>query len=158
MKRRHRVGVVVALLVLQGALGVAFGAMYPDADRPGYGAGASDLAAGDVAAGETVALHVRVVATDPVVVETALGTRLGLRSAPERLEVDDAVELVGRYQGDGSVATTGVTIHDETGVWFAYVVSFGAGLLVLVLAVRRWRFDATDWSFRFRRDGRGGRP
>lgn len=140
--------VLFALIVWYGTLGpaTALGA-YPDEDNL-----ATDY---DQYQGEPVSVSGRIVATDPVVIvaDTATGTPLRLTITDLSIAVTEGEELrvYGVVEPDHTVHAHNAVAVPASGQWYAYTVSFLAGLWVLARLFRYWRLDGRTWTLTPRR-------
>lgn len=138
---------VVATLFLCGCLAVVpvwYGSLGP-APLAGHFPDNEELVTDSRAfLGDRVVVHGRVVATDPTVVRVPYGP-----AGSVDVTVVDAptpspgtpVEVFGVLTEDRRVRATNVLIRSDAGRWYAYTVSFVAGLWTLSRILRDWRFD-----------------
>jgi hypothetical protein len=105
-----------------------------------------------------------VVSTDPITVRAEYDTPTGIESIDiEVTDVDatvargDRLQVFGVLTAPRTVRATNVVIVPESGLWYAWVISFVAGLWVLARILRHWRVDIETGAFRPRSDVlRGG--
>lgn len=140
-----RLAAVLVLAVVLAGLPVWYGSLPPD---PGVGdyPGNEDLAADyDRHLGAAVVVHGRIVGTDPVVIAAPYGVdgRLELTvvgpAVPDR--VGDSLHAFGVAEPDGTIRAARAYATSTAGHWYAYSVSFLAGLWVLGRIVRGWRYE-----------------
>lgn len=139
-----------ALLALLVGLAVWYGSLAPN---PAMGAypGDDDLAADyDRYVGEHVTVGGRVVATDPVVMHARVDAQttleLTITDTPGGVAVGDHVRVFGVVEPGATIRAIRVIAQPPTRVWYAYTVSFLAGLWVLGRLVRDWTIDRGAWG------------
>jgi hypothetical protein len=144
----------VALLLAGQAILLPIHAAQPVNPAAGRFADGEDLrrAPGELV-GERVAFDGTVRDTAPLVVAVGAGrdpltvvvTGSGLSPA-----VGDRVHVFGTLTDPGTVESIDAFAVPREGLWYAWGVSFLAGLWVLARLIRGWRFDPDDLSVRRR--------
>jgi hypothetical protein len=144
---------LLALLVLLAAmvgLVVWHGTLEPAPEAGSY-PGSEELAADyDRYLGERVTVVGRIVETDPVVIDAEYGAGESIRLAvvglaPNvRIEAGAVLRVFGVVEPNRTVRTENAFAVPPGGRWYAWGVSFLAGLWVLSRIVRRFRFDRAE--------------
>lgn len=147
---RSRAIAILGLVALSVALGVWYGSLGPAPDLGAY-PGSDELATDyERYLGERVDLEGRVVDADPVTI--VAGTDAG---PPVRLTVTDlsiattegeTLRVYGVAAPDHTIRAQNAFTVPRRGQWYAWTVSFLAGLWVLGRLCRYWRIETTAWT------------
>jgi hypothetical protein len=152
--RRRAVALFVLLALLAG-LTVWYGTLVSAPEHGDYPDDEQLTTAYEHYHGEHVTVGGRVVATDPVtiVVGTDTGTPLRLTVTDVSIGVAEGDELrvYGVVESDHKIRATNAVAVPQAGHWYAYSVSFLAGVWVLARLFRYWRLDFRTWMFSPRR-------
>lgn len=143
-------GLAVLLCVLFGLLVVA-GTLAPDPSMNRY-PDHDDLGEDyDAYEGERVEVSGTVVAVDPVVVEHRYDTdgalTLTIENVDEPVEPGQELRVFGTARPGGTIDAEETVVVSRWETYYAWVVSFVAGLWVLTRFLRDWRFDPSTSSF-----------
>jgi hypothetical protein len=152
---RTRVALLALLLVSQASLLVWFGTV-------NQGPFVRELAgAGDDPVGETVVVTGTVIDTNPVRVRIDRVPRsesVAVRGVGQQVNVRDHIQVRGRVTGHRTVRANRAIVVPWWGQWYAWSISFLAGLWVLGRVGRQWTFDSKSLSLVLRtRDERAAR-
>lgn len=137
------VALLLTLAVWYGSLGPApaLGA-YPDSNQL-----ATDY---DRYRGEHVSLTGVVVETAPVTIVAGTDTGAPLRLTVTQLSIGvtegDQLRVYGIVEADHTIRATRALTVSRSGQWYAWEISFLAGVWVLARIRRHWRIDSTDWT------------
>ena len=147
---RRRAVIILVLLVFLFGLAVWYGSLGPApglGDYPGEYQLATDY---EQYLGERVTVGGPIVATDPVTIRTPTDTGAPLRLTVTDLSisVDEGEELrvYGVVEPDHTIRAINAVSVPQSGHWYAWSVSFLAGLWVLGRLVRYWRLDRRTWT------------
>lgn len=158
MLRSPRARLLVVLLVVLLLLAALFGLVVwhgtlEPAPEAGAYPGSEELGEEyDRYLGEEVSVGGRVVETDPVVIKAEYGVDESIRLMVVGLDADVEAEegaflrVFGVVEPDRTVQASNAFAVPSGGQWYAWGVSFLAGLWVLVRIVRRFRFDREAWG------------
>lgn len=86
-----------------------------------------------------------VVSTEPLVMGTA-GPRFAIRGAEVSAEPGDRIHVFGVVRADYTIDAINAYAIPAWSRWYAWIISFAAGLWVLARVVRHWRLDRTEWA------------
>ena len=142
------IALLFGLAVWYGSLGPApaLGA-YPDEDEL-----ATDY---NRYLGEQVTVGGRVVDTDPITIRTDPDTGPPLQLTVTDLSISvregEQLRVYGVVEADHTIHAIDAIAVPPSGHWYAYTVSFLAGLWVLVRLFRYWRLDLRTWTLTPRR-------
>lgn len=149
---RSRTMAIFGLLVVLFGLAVWYGALgpapalgaYPDAEHLGQNY--------DHYLDGQVSVSGRVIATDPVRISTTYGagetlqlTVMGLRDTPTEGE---SLSIYGIVAPDHTIWATNAYTVPQSGRWYAWGISFLAGIWVLTRICRHWRLDTANWTLK----------
>ena len=147
---RGRAVAVLGLLTLLVVLAVWYGSLGPS---PAFGAypGQDELANNyQNYLGAQVTLGGRVVATNPVVIlaNTGPGTaiRLTVTDLSTPVTTGTKLRVYGVAEADHTIRAINAFSVPRSGHWYAWTISFVAGLWVLTRLIRYWRFNPTDYT------------
>lgn len=147
---QRRAITVLGLLALLGGLTVWFGSLGPAPDHGAY-PDEDDLATDYTQYhGKHVTVDGRVIATDPVtiVTDTDMGSPLRVTITDLTIAVSEGEELrvYGVVEPDYTIRAQNAVAVPQSGRWYAWSVSFLAGLWVLGRLIRHWRLDLHTWT------------
>lgn len=147
---RSRVVTVVVLLSLLVAVLVATGAMSPSPSQNFYPDEDHVTAEEGAYVGERVEVSGRVIATDPLVIETYTvegALEFTLVGVDEPVEPDQRVNVFGTLEADGTIHAEDVIVREPWEFQYMFAVSIVAAIWVLFRFVRGWRLDRDEWGF-----------
>jgi hypothetical protein len=150
---RYRALAVLGLLVPLGGLAVWYGSLGPAPEHGAY-PDADDLASEYAHYhGGHATVGGRVVATNPVVIRTDTDPPLRITVTDLGITVTEGEDLrvYGVVHPDHTVRAHNAVAVPQSGHWYAWSVSFLAGLWVLVRLFRYWRLDLRTWTLQSRR-------
>ncbi|WP_336343396.1 hypothetical protein [Halalkalicoccus ordinarius] len=143
-------GLAVLLCVLFGLL-VGAGTLAPDPSMnryPDHGALDGNY---DAYEGDRVEVSGTVVAVDPVVVEHRDdidgALTLTIENVDEPVEPGQELRVFGTARPGGTIDAEETVVVSRWETYYAWIVSFVAGLWVLGRFLRDWRFDPSTSSF-----------
>ncbi len=149
--RLTRVVSVAFLLVVLCGLLLWAGTLAPDPDRNEFPSEDEFAPAYDEYVGDRVQFGGTVVETDPVVVEAdpedGDPMKLTVSSIDGDPAIGDEANIYGTLEPEQRVAVIDSYTREPWEVYYMYVVSFIAGVWVLVRFVRGWRFDRETFAF-----------
>lgn len=155
LARRDRVVLILLLTVVLFSLLVWGGVDRPPAPELGDYPGTEDVVQDpERYQGQHVSTGGEVVSTDPVVVRAEYDTERGVESI--KLEVTDIettvepgdhLQVFGVFIGPRTVRATNVVVVPQTGRWYAWSISFVAGLWVLGRIISHWQIDPETGAF-----------
>lgn len=147
--KRWRITVIIALIVVLCSLFVSAGIDRPPVPELGAYPGAEEIAQQpDKYENQRVSLVGQVVSVDPVVVSATYGTDTGIKST--RLEITkltitvergDRLQVFGTLTDSQRIRISNVTVVPQSGRWYAWGISFIAGLWVLGRIINQWNVD-----------------
>jgi len=153
--RGGRIVIVLLLLFTLSVLLVVGGIDRPPAPELGVYPGADDIAQQpEEHQDQQVSFVGPVVSTDPVTVRAEYETDTGIESI--RIELlnldttvdrDDRLQVFGVLTTPGTVRATNIVVVPRTGLWYAWITSFLAGLWVLARLLRHWKIDIETGAF-----------
>jgi hypothetical protein len=138
---------ILVLFALLFGLFVLSGASEPDPDQHAYPDGDHLALEYDTYVGEHADVSGGVVSTDPVVIETGPpgeGIALTVEGVDEPVEEGQALRAFGEVQEGQVLAAEETLVREPWELAYMYVVSFLAGLWVLVRLLRGWRIEWSD--------------
>lgn len=103
---------------------------------------------------EQVSFAAQVVSTEPMMVRAEYGTETGIKSI--RLEIVDVrtaatkgetVQIFGILTESQTVQATNIVVYSQSGRLYARVISFVAGLWVLIRIIGHWKIDIKSGAF-----------
>lgn len=155
MVSKVKIGVIVLLFGIQFGLLVWYGSLEP-APQAGDYPGPDELSRDyNQYLGERVVVSGRVVATDPIMLNTTYGAgaifQVTITGVSESVTRDEELRVVGIAREDRTIHATYAYTVTEKGRWYAYSVSLLAGLWVVGRLVRHWRFERTEIGLQPRR-------
>jgi hypothetical protein len=153
--RGRRIVIVLLLLFTLSALLVVGGIDRPPAPELGVYPGADDIAQQpEEYQNQQVSFVGQIVSTDPVTVRAEYETDTGIESIRVELtdietpvDRDDRLQVFGVLTTPRIVRTTNVVVAPQTGLWYAWITSFVAGLWVLARILRHWTLDIEIGAF-----------
>ena len=153
--RGKRLTLLVFLLIALSALLIVGGIDRPPAPELGVYPGADDIAHHpDTHLNQQVSFTGQVVSTDPLIIRADYETdaeldsiRITLTDVDADIERGDTLQVVGVLTDPRTVRPTNVVVVPRTGLWYAWVTSFAAGLWVLARLLRHWRLDTETGAF-----------
>ena len=141
---RSRAVALLVLFALLVGLFVLSGAGEPDPDQHAYPDGDHLALEYERYVGEQAGVSGAVVSTDPVVIETGPpgeGIALTVEGVEEPVEEGQALRAFGEVQEGQVLAAEETLVREPWELAYMYVVSFLAGLWVLVRLLRGWRIE-----------------
>lgn len=147
---RRRAIAIVGLVALLGGLAIWYGSLapapalgaYPDQDQL-----ATDY---EQYRGDHVSLSGHVVDTNPVLIVTTTDTGAAIRLTVTELSIrvteGDELRVYGVVEADHTIRAIRAFTVPPSGQWYAWTVSFLAGIWVLARLIRYWHIDSTDWT------------
>lgn len=149
---RSRVAVVVGLVALLFGLAAWFGSLGPAPELGSYPSETHLAADYERYLGERVTVDGRVVDTAPVTIVAEYGAGGHVRLTITDLSMDvtegERLRVHGVAERDYTVRAIDAISVPQSGRWYAWTVSFLAGLWVLGRLVRYWRLDTAEWTLR----------
>jgi hypothetical protein len=149
---RARLLAVLVLLAALFGLVVWHGTLTPAPEAGAY-PGSDELAAGyDASLGAEVTVGGRIVETDPAVIDAEYGVDESIQLTVVGLDPSVALEegailrVFGVAEPDRRVRAENAFVVPAAGQWYAWTVSFLAGLWVLSRVVRGFRLDREQWG------------
>lgn len=147
---RRRAIAIVGLVALLGGLAVWYGSLAPApalGDYPDQNDLATDY---ERYLGEEVSLGGRVVDTDPPIIvtttETGAPMRLTVTDLTIRVTEGEELRVYGVVEPDRTIRAKRAFTISQSGHWYAWLVSFLAGIWVLGRFSRYWCIESTDWT------------
>ncbi|MDL5363295.1 hypothetical protein [Halalkalicoccus sp. NIPERK01] len=144
----------LALCVLACALAglvVGAGTMAPDLSNGHYPDGVEVAADFPAYHGESVEVSGTVVGTDPVAIEVDDGTDrppvLTVRTVDGSVAVGQELRVFGTARPGGVVVANETVLVSPWETYYAWAVSFVAGVWVLARFLRGWRFERSTLQF-----------
>ena len=140
-----RTAALLVLAVVLAGLPVWYGSL-PPAPEAGDYPGNEELAADvDRYVGAAVVVHGRIVEADPVVIAAPYGVdgrlELTVRGPAVPARVGASLHAFGVVEPDGTIRAERAYATSPAGHWYAWGISFLAGLWVLWRIVRDWRYE-----------------
>lgn len=149
---RLRAGLIVILVLIQVGMFLHYG--FITAGCPNYECFAEDY---DRYVGQRFLVGGPVVATSPPTIALIYGGgksfELRLQGFSARVSPGDRVVVYGTFKPDRTMHVQNFIVHQASNLYYMYSVSILAIALVVVIGLREWRFDVTEFVFR----PRGGR-
>ncbi|KYH25075.1 hypothetical protein HAPAU_28960 [Halalkalicoccus paucihalophilus] len=153
---RHRVLALCVLLCALAGLLVFAGTMGPAPSNNHYPDGAEVAAEFAAYHGESVEVSGTVVGTDPVAIEVETDTDrplvLTVLDIEGSVAVGQELRVFGTVQPGRTVVAHETVVVSSWETYYAWAVSFVAGVWVLVRFLRGWRFDRPRLRFTPRED------
>lgn len=148
---RSRLLILTALLCVLFGLLVGAGTLAPDSSMNHY-PDRHDLGGSyDAYQGDLVEVSGTVVSTDPVVIESRYGAGgvvlLTVEDVDGPVEAGQELRAFGTAQPDRTIEAHETVVVSPWETYYAWVVSFVAGVWVLARFLRGWRFDRSALSF-----------
>lgn len=108
---------------------------------------------------EQITIHGRVISTDPVIVRAEYEADSGLKSIDLQIADigtdvtrGDKLQIFGTLIDAQTIRATNIVVFSEIGRWYTWLISFIAGLWVLVRIINRWTIDLRTGAFSPRSD------
>jgi len=155
LSRRKRIVLILVLLSALCSLFIWDGIDQPPAPELGAYPGAEDIVQQpDRYHNHSVSVGGTVVSTNPVVIQdeydTDTGTatiRLQITGIEKTVDSGDHLQVFGILTDSRTVQATNTVVVPQTGLWYAWGISFIAGLWALGRIISHWRIDITKTAF-----------
>ena len=145
---RTRAVAIATLLGILFVMTVWLGSLPPDPETNSFPSQDELSGEYDRYVGEKVVVSGEIVTTDPLVIESKLQNgesfRLSVRDVSEPVERGETLRVFGVVEEGRTIHAINAFTVPRHGHWYAWVVSFIAGLWVLNRLLRHWRFDRNE--------------
>lgn len=145
---RGRFGALVVLLAVLAAMLVWYGTLGPAPAQGDYPTQEDYAPDPTPYLGDRVVATGIVVSTDPVRIEVTYGvdgrTEYAVTGLDGTVAEGRGISVFGRLTDPGTIAADRAFTVPQSGLWYAWTISFLAGLWVLARIVRDWRLDRSS--------------
>ena len=149
LRPRHRLLAIGVLFAVLAILLVWAGTVQPDPSDNSYPDTPEIRENTDKYVGADVSVSGTIIQMDPLTIEDTVAgetVTFTVASTDAAVAVGDTLWVFGTLQADNHIQATATLTREPWEEQYMYVVSFGAGLLVLGRLINGWTVDTETWS------------
>ncbi len=155
---KHRLAVVIILIVILISLFVWYGSLQPDPDVHRYPGDEHLIKNRHEYVGDEVEVGGKVVSTSPLMIEIEYGDEsreLYITGVDEELNKNDRVTVFGTLEDENTIAASEIIAKPYINYVYMYAVSVVAATWILFRIRGQFRWDKENWIFIKREDQDG---